>query len=340
MQSKTPLLMVTALICGLGAAFGTWKLVSGAQAAPSSEEVKVKVLVPVADIQPYFLCQDSKKFTEIEFPKHKLREAVEDTITSFDQIKGRQARHYKLRPNEPVYKTDFCENSDSDIAARLKPGETAASISTNPNSASGGFIQVGDHVNVAARLEAGGQGNSEFGYILNNIEILAVDNLLQRNPDGSALPTNRMVLRVTVEDALILKAYQDTGKLDVMKRQIGDPADVRNIRFMLGRSRPVSSKQEDDVIVAATVPLEQKPLDEEPRIERKETPSKEPGSMTITEKGNITQKLDDGTKKSSTTFEGVIESKKVVPVPAVDDKEKNAKAAPGAPDAKKPDGKN
>ena len=65
MQSKTPLLMVTALVCGLGAAFGTWKLVSGAASNPQ-DEVKVKVLVPVADVAPYYLFLDDKRFNAIE----------------------------------------------------------------------------------------------------------------------------------------------------------------------------------------------------------------------------------------------------------------------------------
>src|SRR5215218_4778204 len=96
MQSKTPLLMVTALVCGLGAAFGTWKLVSGAQAAPV-EDTMVKVLVPMADVPSYHLFQDKTKFTEKDWPRSKLRENAEDTITAFDQIKGKTSRHYKLR---------------------------------------------------------------------------------------------------------------------------------------------------------------------------------------------------------------------------------------------------
>ena len=75
MQSKTPLLMVTALVCGLGAAFGTWKLVSGSKDNPIQDE-KVQVLVPVAEVAPYHLFQDQQRFTTHEVYKSKLREEI------------------------------------------------------------------------------------------------------------------------------------------------------------------------------------------------------------------------------------------------------------------------
>ncbi|MBL8821924.1 MAG: hypothetical protein JNJ77_04995 [Planctomycetia bacterium] len=53
------------------------------------DEPKVKVLVPMVDIEPYQRVQDSTKFRLMEFPTH-------NTITSFDQIKGKVSRYYKL----------------------------------------------------------------------------------------------------------------------------------------------------------------------------------------------------------------------------------------------------
>src|SRR5947209_1442865 len=86
-------------------------------AAPHApiQETKVRVLVPLGDIAPYHLFQNPKEFTLIEFPKKKLREAVEDTITNFDQIKGKQSRHYKMKAGEPFYKGDIADTKDSDI---------------------------------------------------------------------------------------------------------------------------------------------------------------------------------------------------------------------------------
>jgi Flp pilus assembly protein CpaB len=304
-QSKTPLLMITALVCGLGAAYGTWKLVSGAQAAPASEETKVKVLVPVADIQPYSLFQDEKKFTSIDWPKHKLREAQEDTITSFDQIKGKQARHYKLRPNEPIYKNDVCENADSDIATRLKPGEVAAALRTDPSDTSGGFIQPGDHVNIAATV-AGGQGeDTETFFILDNIEVLAVDNLATKDPNGAVLPTNRMVFRVSTGEALKLKAYADSGKLSIYKRRIDDTTNVLNQSFSKRKKNAVAKAEEEQPAVTPVTPeIKNVPLEEKTEVAKGEPKPQTPKGPEY-DVNQLNQRLDDGTNVKNRVFPNV-----------------------------------
>jgi Flp pilus assembly protein CpaB len=223
MQSKTPLLMVTALVCGLGAAFGTWKLVSGAQAQPTEDKM-VKVIVPVADIPSYHLFQDRTKFTEKEFPKSKLREAEEETITNFDQIKGKTSRHYKLRLGEPVYRNDICDSIENDIAERLKPGEVAEGIPVSPEDG-GGFINVGDRVDIAATTQASAGQEKQAQYILEAIEVLAVDNKAQKTEadPSQVTPPSRFLLRVTRQQALVLSFFRDTAKLKIFKRRIDDP---------------------------------------------------------------------------------------------------------------------
>jgi len=225
MQSKTPLLMVTALVCGLGAAFGTWKLVSGAQAAPV-EDTMVKVLVPVGDIPSYHLFQDKAKFTEKDWPKSKLRENAEDTITAFDQIKGKTSRHYKLRAGEPVYRNDICDSMDNDIAERLKPGEVAEGIPVTPEDG-GGFTLVGDRVDIAATVQASQGEPTKTMYILEAIEVLAVDNQAQKTEAaaGQVTPPNRYFFRVTRQQALVLSFFRDTAKqgLQAAQRRPADP---------------------------------------------------------------------------------------------------------------------
>ncbi len=62
------------------------------------DEPKVKLLVPNKDLPPYHLFQDTKEFVEIEYPKSKFP----DAITSFDQLKGKASRQYKLKAFEPI----------------------------------------------------------------------------------------------------------------------------------------------------------------------------------------------------------------------------------------------
>jgi Flp pilus assembly protein CpaB len=198
----------------------TWVIANTLNAGLFAQGVQVKVLVPIKEVQPYSLFDDEKKFTAIEWPKEKLREAQEDTITSFDQIKGKTSRHYRLRPNEPFYKNDVCEKA-ADIADRLHDGEVAQFIRLSPNDSILGFVDVGNHVDISATFSPKPAEPAKTKFILQDIEVLAVDHFSEK---GTGL-----VLRVTRDQSLILKNYQEQSKLDAVKRKPGDPQRVTEV---------------------------------------------------------------------------------------------------------------
>ncbi len=252
MQSKTPLLMVTALVCGLGAAFGTWKLVSG-QKDNVADDQKVMVLVPVADVPAYHLFQDKQRFTMMEWPKHRLREDEKETITDFEQVKGKTSRHYKLRANEPVYKNDIVESMQNDIDERLRNGEVAHSIPASAERSGGGFIKVGDRVDISATVHPG-QGETAIRtlYLLEDIEVLAVDNQGQREQNNMATPPTRFLLRLTRPQALVLKYFQDTARLDVDKRKQGDTTKIGESFFFTANKKTTGVQSYSDDVPEAT----------------------------------------------------------------------------------------
>lgn len=319
MQSKTPLLMVTALVCGLGAAFGTWKLVSGAQSAPP-EDTMVKVLVPVADIPSYHLFADKAKFTEKDWPKSKLRESVEDTITTFDQIKGKTSRHYKLRLGEPVYKNDICDSMDNDIAERLKPGEVAEGIPVSHDDG-GGYILVGDRVDIASTVQSSQGEPTKTMYILEAIEVLAVDNQSQKMEatPGQITPPSRFVLRVTRPQALVLRHFKDTARISIFKRRIDDPQILgEGYVFTIGKKPSTAQRyQEESPEATQQVALqisEQRlpdPTDDHTKPVAASVINKEPGKeydeRTTTEPVRV--KLNDsGTDRIVNTKESFVKS--------------------------------
>lgn len=248
MQSKTPLLMVTALVCGLGAAFGTWKLVSGAKDAPSEIE-EVQVLVPVADVAPYHLFQDTQRFTLAKWPKSRLREDIKDTITDFNQIKGKTSRHYKLRPNEPMYVNDICDNLENDVNERLLNGEVAHAVPVTAERSGGGFVKVGDRVDIAATVQPGnGETAIRTLYLLEDIEVLAVDNSAQKDATPMATPPTRFLLRLTRPQSLVLKYFQDTSKIDFDRRKSGDKTRIgETFYYTAGRKTSTVQQYQEDL---------------------------------------------------------------------------------------------
>ena len=95
-------LLALGLIAVLCCSLGNPRFHAPLLAHTSVDEPKVKVLVPTVDIEPHHRVQDSTKFKLMEFP-------TKETITSFDQIKDRFSRQYRLKANVPIYLTDFYE---------------------------------------------------------------------------------------------------------------------------------------------------------------------------------------------------------------------------------------
>ncbi len=188
------------------------------------DDVKVKILVPVVEIEPNHYFQDSKKFTELEWPRSRLRESMEEVITSFDQIKGKTSRNYKLRLNEPIYKNDLGDFSDSE---RLVPGEVAHSLRLPPDRAPTGFIKVGDRVDVTATIQPDVAGELiKTRFILEDIEVLAIELEQSKNPTDAEKGRNYLVLRLTRPQSLVLKYFVDVAKVDVVRRKPGDTIRV------------------------------------------------------------------------------------------------------------------
>jgi Flp pilus assembly protein CpaB len=261
MQSKTPLLMVTALVCGLGAAFGTWKLVSGAKDNPTQDE-KVQVLVPVSEVAPYHLFQEAQRFTTLEVSKSKLREDVNDTITSFDQVKGKSTRHYKLRPMEPMYKNDIVDSIEDDVNERLRVGEVAHALSVNADIAAGGFVKVGNRVNISATIPpTPSEPLYTTKYVLEDVEILAVDNQSRKEPTNMTTPPTRFLIRLTGQQALMLKFFQDQTKISVDLRRTGDTSRIGDFWFSMGKKANTVEEYKDDLPPAtSTITLDSKML--------------------------------------------------------------------------------
>ncbi|MFO0811874.1 MAG: Flp pilus assembly protein CpaB [Gemmatales bacterium] len=338
MQSKTPLLMVTALVCGLGAAFGTWKLVSGSKDNPIQDE-KVQVLVPVAEVAPYHLFQDQQRFTTHEVYKSKLREELADTITSFDQVKGKTTRHYKLKPMEPIYKSDIVDNIEDDVNERLQNGEVAHAVQVTADNAGGGFIKVGNRVNIVATIQpTQAEPSITTKNILEDIEILAVDNQSKKEMTPMATPPTRFLVRLTHQQALVMKFFQDTSKISIDLRRSGDKTKLGDSFWMtMGKRINAVESYKDDVPEATTtVTLDTKVLadpTDDPALIIKSKPVTANKELTEAEITLLRNKLnphdvivnDSGTKrviKTNETYNTKEEVKQKVPVKKEGEEEK------------------
>ncbi len=205
------------------------------------DEPKVKVLVPVVDIPAYHWFSDKKKFTVMEIPVKKLREDVKEVISTYEELFGRRSRHYRLRSNEPIYKSDLAEERDSD-ADDLRYGEVSHAIILHCDRYPQGQFKVGDRLDFSATVNQLTPDDKPKTFVfLEDVELLDTDARAEPHAAQPSLLTYRLLLRLTRPQSLVLKYFTDTAKVDVLRRKKGDPQRLAD-RFYFSNER---TRQQD-----------------------------------------------------------------------------------------------
>ena len=167
-------------------------------------------------------------FTEIDWPTDALTPALitldsDSEIPVVDQLEGSIVRD-ALSPGEPLTYSKFIRAGEAGImAALLKPGMRATTTRISVDTASGGFIQPGDRVDVllkeAVPSQNGGKPDITVKTIYENVLVLAIDQSYTNNPDGgAALPGSTATLELSVEDSEAIMVSQDKGDLILLLR--------------------------------------------------------------------------------------------------------------------------
>jgi len=192
MKSKSLMLMMVAMGCGLVAAYMTARLT-----AKNNDETE-RILVSRAEIKIGTVLKEPEKlFTEMEFRKGTAINAVCDLEKLKDKIITRT-----VRPGQFVVPDDLSTN----FGINPPKGTKAMAIKVDPASAVAGFVMPGSRVDVLATIGEGGGSSQnskpEVVTVLQNQEVLAVDRISMR-PDGqSAVETiNTVTLAVTPNNA-------------------------------------------------------------------------------------------------------------------------------------------
>ncbi len=250
MQSRTLTLMVIALACGLGAAYLAWKYAGGG--AEKNVAMK-KVLVPKQDIRGLQRLNDPNMFTEMEVKESTLRDP-NDVVISHDQIKDMRAKDFTLNKEKPFYLSDVVKYRDSNLGARLNPGEVAVSIPVDAQLAGSGLIEVGNRVDICTQIPSvSGDPKIVFKVVFQNIEVLGVNSDAAPSPDGTPKPPNSLTLRMPHDKVPALSGYRSRGQtFHVFLRKPGDNTIYDYKEFVLGESETHGDKENKPKEVAMT----------------------------------------------------------------------------------------
>ncbi len=188
---------------------------------------QVKVLVAASDLPVgHLLTSDDLKWAP--WPKRTLNSNYYTEATERDSmaaLTGSVVRTALFR-GEPILPQKVVEKGDSGVmAALLRPGLRAMSVEISPESASGGFILPDDRVDVIlTRMvsDPDGEERTLTSTILENVRILAIDQMLSAIEEEAALAGSIATLELNLKQAELVAMAERTGELSLALRSTAD----------------------------------------------------------------------------------------------------------------------
>jgi pilus assembly protein CpaB len=255
-SSKTMILMVVAVGCGLVASFLTSRLLAE---RGNSGPVMVKRLVAKKNLALGTVIKDPEKyFVEKEFPEDS---APKKGYDNFDAIKNQKLTK-PVSEDAPITKDDILEGSGASFAQAIPPGCEALAIKVNPEGIAGGFVQPMDRVDVVWTLSRGDASKSQT--ILQNMLVLATDLDAARNAESQAKLATTVTIAVKPEEGQKLTLASQNGELRLMLRKYGHD-DIMQTRpttlvDLIKSGNHVEGKQDDDPPETTKNPNGSKPV--------------------------------------------------------------------------------
>lgn len=180
-----------------------------------------------------------------QWPKDAAFEGLvrqKDGKKPHELLKGTLRR--PVSAGEPIMKSALVpEEKYNYMTASLAPGMRAYSLKLNADQLAGGFIKPGDHVDLLLTYRASVRyrgndnqikdmleanlRNKATETILQNIRVIAVGQDIEREDDGNgkkskAIKTAIVTFEVTRKQAEVIAMADDTGKISLSLRKLGD----------------------------------------------------------------------------------------------------------------------
>ena len=255
MKPKTMMLMVVAIGCGLAASYMTSKLLAERNTA-QPEEPKVLVLVAKTRVPAWVPIKEPEKyFEEREVPESL---APKRGLKEMSKIKGQRFLQ-ALSEGEYVLEDKLVNVEQAGLIAKLPPGLRAIALKVNAESLAGGFVLPGYRVDVVSTTRnQTNASDSSSRIILQNMLVLAVDTIANRDGQTNSILGSTVTLAATPEEAQRLSLAAALGELRLTLRT---PDDNKIVRLPTSKSddlnkptRDNAAAKEDEAIAALSAP--------------------------------------------------------------------------------------
>ena len=293
MKPKTMILMVVAVVCGLGASYMTSRLLAEREdqpavvAAPVIEKVKLlvaKKALPLGQVckKPQALFVE-KLFTKDDAPK--------EAVTEYKQLEGKTLRR-GLRPGDHVFLDDVREGP---VTLEVPPGHRAVGLRVTIDAIAAGFASLpGSKVDIIWNMKGNNPDQTFSMKLLQNTLVLAAD-MQDQAAEGRAVPASVVTLALTPKDTERVSLASEHGTLRLVLRRPDDDSISKAERTKLSDVIRADKKDEPKVVEAMPIPdLEgDKVAEDGPRWEP--IPAPQPRRHVVTRR--------EGDKQWKETFE-------------------------------------
>jgi pilus assembly protein CpaB len=282
MKSKTLILVIVAVGCGLGASYMTSRLLAERGDNKQAEEEKIKVLVAKKNVpQGTFIKNPDEWFIEKEFGES---DAPKKAVRTFDEVKDR-VLNKPLSAEQWVIADDLLRKDQAGLQAVLPKGMRAMAIKVNVDTVVAGFVQPNSRVDVINTV--GGNDKDSFSRtILQNMLILAIDSIDTRDLEKKAIVSSTVTLAVTPDEAQALSMALKMGELRLVLRPPGDeetvtlketkPEDVKHSRIKNAKQPGNAGEEDPEGTKSQLVKLPDVPLTEPAAPAAPATPAEPP----------------------------------------------------------------
>ena len=164
-----------------------------------------------------------EKINEIPWAAKTLPEGA--FATKQQMIKdGRRVALTPIERGEPVLRAKItAPGQPGSLSTLLEEGKRAVTVRVDDVRGVAGFILPSDRVDVVLiRTEAVASGQSYSEVILQNVKVLAVDQLAGQQPDKATVLAKAVTLEATAEQAQKVLLATNIGRLSLILRQPGE----------------------------------------------------------------------------------------------------------------------
>jgi pilus assembly protein CpaB len=221
MRTSSIVTLAVAVAMGLVAAFLSRSWIMSQQHA-SSDAVAGTIVVAAAPLTFGATITDDK-ITEIPWAAKTLPEGAFATKQQVFKD-GRRVALSPIERGEPVLRVKItAPGQRGSLSTLLDEGKRAVTVRVDDVRGVAGFILPGDRVDVVLiRTEAVASGQSYSEVILQNVKVLAVDQLAGQQPDKATVLAKAVTLESTADQAQKVLLATNIGRLSLILRQPGE----------------------------------------------------------------------------------------------------------------------